>query len=143
MFRVDRRALHAIAAVSVLALSGPGVAIAQQQSQEPQAQQPQQPQAQQPQQQAQEFSEEKLDSFVAAAIEVEELVAEWSPKIEAAQDEQAAEELRAQANEELAAAIESTDGITMAEYQQIAQAARTDQQLAQRLQAIYQEKQGS
>ena len=137
MIRLDWRASRALVAAAALAVSAPGLAMAQQQ-----APQPQQQQAPQEQQEQLQFSDAQLDSFVEAASEVEQLVAEWSPKIEAAQDEQAAEELRAQANEQLASAIEGTEGISMDEYQQIAQAARSDQQLAQRLQAIYQEKQG-
>ncbi len=119
MMRFDRRAGRALALGLVLALSTPSIALAQAQ-----------------------FPSEKLDSFVAAAISVEQLIQEWSPKIEGAADQQAAESLRQQANEELAQAIERTDGITVDEYRQIAQAARTDPGLSQRLQEIYLEKTG-
>lgn len=87
-----------------------------------------------------QFPEAKLDSFIEAAIQVEELVAEWSPKIEGAADENAANELRAEANADLAAAIEETDGITVEEYRTISQAAQADPTLSTRLREIYEEK---
>ena len=89
-----------------------------------------------------EFPDAKLDSFVTAAIQVEQLIAEWSPKIEGAADEAAANQMREEANAELEAAIESTDGISVAEYQEIATAARTDAELSQRLKEIYDQKMG-
>lgn len=89
-----------------------------------------------------QFPDAKLDSFVDAAIEVDARIAEWSPKIEAAADENAANELREQANADLAAAIEQTEGITIGEYQEIAQAARSDPALSERLKEIYEAKSG-
>lgn len=89
-----------------------------------------------------QFTEEKLGSFVDAAIQVEELVAEWSPKIQGAADEAAAAELREEANADLSSAIEETDGITVDEYRAIAQAAQSDPELSERLRTIYQAKVG-
>jgi hypothetical protein len=54
----------------------------------------------------------------------------------------AAEELRDQANAELASAIEQTDGITVEEYREISQAVRGDPDLAARVTEIYQERAG-
>jgi hypothetical protein len=90
-----------------------------------------------------QFPEDKLGSFVEAAIQVEQLVAEWSPKIEGAADEDAANQLREEANADLAAAIEETDGITVEEYRTIAQAAQSDPALSTRLREIYEQKSGS
>lgn len=92
--------------------------------------------------QQQDFSDAKLDSFVEAAIQVEQLITEWSPKIEGAADQTAADEMRQEANAELEAAIEATDGITVNEYQEIAAAARANPDLSERLKDIYQQKLG-
>jgi hypothetical protein len=84
-----------------------------------------------------QFPDAKLDSFITAAIKVEELITEWTPKIEGAADEAAAQEMREQANADLAQAIEDTSGITVTEYQEIAQAAQSDPELSARLKEIY------
>lgn len=89
-----------------------------------------------------QFPDAKLDSFISAAIKVEELIMEWSPKIEGAADEGAAQEMRQQANADLEQAIEQTDGISIAEYQEISQAARSDPQLSARLKEIYETQTG-
>ena len=46
------------------------------------------------------------------------------PRIQAAQDDAQAAQMREQANGELAEAIARTDGITLEQYQQIVQAAK-------------------
>ncbi len=89
-----------------------------------------------------QFPDAKLSSFVDAAIQVEQLIAEWSPKIEGAADEQAANQLREEANADLSAAIEETQGITVEEYRTIAQAAQADPALSTRLREIYEQKIG-
>jgi hypothetical protein len=86
-----------------------------------------------------ELSDEKLNSFVVAAIAVEDLVEEWQPRIEEAATEEEALELRAQANAELVAAVEQTPGITVEEYQEIGIAAQTDPTLAERIRTLYEE----
>lgn len=118
MIRTVRAAVRAAFVVGAMSL-GLGAALAQEQ-----------------------FPDAKLNSFVEAAIQVEQLIAEWSPRIEGAADENAATEMREEANAELEAAIEATDGITVGEYQEIAAAARTNADLSQRLQEIYQQKMG-
>lgn len=87
-----------------------------------------------------EFSDGKLESFVVAAIAVDQKVQEWSPRIEAAQNEQEAAELREQASDEVLETIDGTEGMSVDEYQQIGQAAQADPQLATRINEIYSEK---
>ena len=87
-----------------------------------------------------EFSDRQLESFVVAAIAVDEVIREWNPRIQAAKDDAQAAQLREQANSELAEAITQTDGITIEQYQQIGRAAQADQDLAARINEIYQEK---
>ncbi len=89
-----------------------------------------------------EYQKAKLEAFVKAAIQVEQVIVRWTPQIKAAQSEQQANELREQARGELMAAVEQTDGITMEEYNQIVQASRNDRVLSARLGKIYEEMRG-
>jgi GTP1/Obg family GTP-binding protein len=90
-----------------------------------------------------EFSKQQLESFVVAALAVDELIREWNPRIQAAQDDAQAAQLREQANGQLVEAIARTDGITLEQYQQILQAAKADPDLKARIDVIYQEKSGN
>lgn len=91
--------------------------------------------------QAQEqYDEAKLESFVTAALMVNDLVEQWTPRIQGAQDETEAAQLRDQANSELVAAIESADGISVEEYREISQAAQADPQLMARISGIFDER---
>jgi hypothetical protein len=87
-----------------------------------------------------QFSDGKLESFVVAAIAVDQKVQEWSPRIEAAQNEQEAAELREQASDEVLETIDGTEGMSVDEYQQIGQAAQADPELATRINEIYSQK---
>jgi Domain of unknown function (DUF4168) len=87
-----------------------------------------------------DISDAKLESFVVAALAVNELMQEWSPRIEGAQNEDEANTLRQQAQSEFVEAVEETDGITLDEYQTIGQAAQQDPELNARIQEIYQTK---
>lgn len=85
-----------------------------------------------------EYSEAQLESFVDAAVVVNDLIQAWRPRIEAADSEQEAAQLREQANQELAQAIEATEGMSLEEYQMIGQAAQADPELSERINDIYQ-----
>ncbi len=85
-----------------------------------------------------QYTEVKLQAFVAAAVAVNRKIAEWGPKIEGAPSEAEANNLAQQANSELKGAVVKTDGITIEEYNQIARSARTNQNLAKRIQALHQ-----
>lgn len=104
------------------------------------AQTEQQPPPQQPQQEMQqtEFTEDQLESFVDAAVAVNDLIESWRPRITAAESEEQAAQLREEANEELAEAIEQTEGMSLEEYQEIGQAAQADPELSERINEIYQ-----
>jgi GTP1/Obg family GTP-binding protein len=88
-----------------------------------------------------QYEQAKLESFVTAALKVNELIEQWTPRIQDAQDETEAAALRDQANGELVGAIESADGITVEEYRQISQAAQADPQLMARISGIFDEMQ--
>lgn len=78
------------------------------------------------------FTDEQLQSYAEAAIQVSEVIQEWQPQIMEAReagDEERAAELTEAANEELLATIQDADGITVEEYQEISVAARQDEEL--------------
>ena len=75
------------------------------------------------------FAQTKLDAFVTAAMVVEELVQKWTPRIRSAGKGEEGAKLRAEVEAAIRAAIERTDGITVAEYNEIGGAARKDQVL--------------
>jgi Domain of unknown function (DUF4168) len=83
-----------------------------------------------------EFSDQQLESFVVAALAVDELIREWNPRIQAAENDAQAAQLREEANAALLETIANTDGITIEQYQEIGQAAQGDPQLAARINEI-------
>jgi outer membrane murein-binding lipoprotein Lpp len=86
-----------------------------------------------------EYSDTKLQSFADAVLAVNAVVEQWRPQIQAAPSETDAEQMARQANEEMRAAVAGTEGITVEEYQEIAQAAQTDAQLMARIDQVFQE----
>lgn len=102
-----------------------------------------QQQSQNSQQSAPDFSEQKLDAFASAAVKVSEVRRAWAPKIRKAQqggNKQKAQELSKQATGEMRTTIEDSENISVKEYQQIAQAAQQDKQLAKELSGIMKKK---
>ena len=85
-----------------------------------------------------EFSDEQLQSFVVAAVAVDELIRQWNPRIQGAENAEQAALLREQANAELVETITRTEGMTVEQYQEIGQAAQSDPELAARINEIYQ-----
>jgi uncharacterized protein DUF4168 len=88
-----------------------------------------------------QYEQAKLESFVTAAIAVNRLIEQWTPRIQGAQNETEATQMREQANGELVAAIEQSDGITIDEYRQISQAAQSDPALMARISEIFDDRQ--
>jgi Domain of unknown function (DUF4168) len=84
-------------------------------------------------------SDAKIHAFLTAVMSVRKVIEEWKPRIDGAESQKAANDLAAQANAEAVAAIEAIDGISPDEYNEIAQAAQTDPELAARIEAIYQQ----
>ncbi len=87
-------------------------------------------------QQQPQFSDAKLRSFAVAALEVRDIIENWRPRIEGAESKDERDNLRQQANAELHTAVKQSDGISVAEYQQIVQAARADRRFYERLRGI-------
>lgn len=79
------------------------------------------------------LDEIKLESFVVAAKAVHEVVKASAHKISEVKTEEEAEALRIQLDAQFEQAIEKTDGITLAEYKEIHEAATKDEALGQRI----------
>jgi hypothetical protein len=81
-----------------------------------------------------------LTSFVTAVLEINTIAETYRPRIEGTEDPSARARLEEEAQSAMVDAIEQNEGITVEEYLQISQAARTDQginaQVMQRLQEM-------
>lgn len=86
-----------------------------------------------------EYSQAKLQSFASAVLAVNAIVERWRPQIQGASSEADKQRMAGQANEEMRAAVEGTQGMTVEEYQAIAQAAQADPQLMTRLDQVFKE----
>ena len=86
---------------------------------------------------AQDYSDATLAAFVSAAVEVSKRIETWRPIIEGAADEDTREDLIEDAQADLARAIDETDGIDADEYYAIYNAAREDEALRARIDAIF------
>ncbi|CAN5748187.1 hypothetical protein BH23PSE1_BH23PSE1_01950 [soil metagenome] len=82
------------------------------------------------------FSDEQLQSFVTAALEVSGIQQEIAADLMETEDQAAQEALLADANTQMVGAIEGTPGITVDEYIAIADAAEADPDLSERLQGM-------
>lgn len=80
-----------------------------------------------------DFSDDKLDAFVAALQEVDTVRQTYIPQIEAAADEQEQQELVDEANTAITDTIEGTPDISVDEYVTIAQLAQQNPELNQRI----------
>ena len=110
-----RIAIAAVAATALAAgLSLP--AFAQTEPEAPQATQPAAP------------SDEDLQSYAAAATQIQAIVQEWQPQIEGAETPEEATELGTQAQVQMVEAVEA-EGLSVDEYNQITQLAQADPDL--------------
>lgn len=114
---------------ALLALGSAGAAYAQQGNPPGAAPPPQQ------QPQAQEVSDEQLRQFVEAAGEVQSVQEEYAQQIQSTQEADEAQTLRQEAQEKMVSAVEDA-GLSVSEYNLIAQRLQQDQSLAERLQEI-------
>jgi len=87
-----------------------------------------------------DFSEEKLDAFADAAVEVNDVMLDWREKMQQAEDQSAQQEMLQKANEEIVAIVEETPNINFEEYQEIATVAGQNQQFAEKLRGRVQDK---
>lgn len=87
-----------------------------------------------------QFTDEKLESFLDAALEVQNLSESVTPRVQAAESEAEQKTLIEEANAEIRGAVEDVDGMTVEEYVAIGEAAQSDPKLAQRITIIAQQR---
>lgn len=120
---VNRRILPA--ALVALVLGTAGSAVAQQQGAQGQSGQFA------PQQQGGEVSDTQLDQFMVAMSSVQEVQEEYAGQIQSTSDGEKAQELRQEAQNKMISAVEDS-GLTVPQYNMIAERMRTDPELAER-----------
>jgi len=84
-------------------------------------------------QEAGDYSDQELDAFTSALIEVASVREKYTPLVQSAETEDQKAAIVEEANTEITEVIEGTDGLTMDSYLEIAQAASTDQALNKRI----------
>ena len=84
-------------------------------------------------QEAGEYSAQELDAFTNALLEVSSVREKYTPLLQSAETEDQQAAIVEEANAEITEVIETTDGMTMDSYLEIAQAASEDQALNQRI----------
>ena len=85
---------------------------------------------------AEEYSDATLEAFVSAAIEISRRIEKWRPRLEGIADEDVREALIADAQADIARAINETEGIDEDAYHAIYDTAREDEALRGRIDRI-------
>ncbi len=93
-----------------------------------------QPPAAQGQQQAPDIdvSDEQIEQFAEAQARVAEIGQKWTPRLQEAESREDVQEARQSAQKEMMIAVENS-GLSVQEYNQIAQAAQADPELRERI----------
>jgi len=86
--------------------------------------------------QADSFSDEKLQAFVVALLDVENIRQSYTQAVAEADDEEARVGLIQTAQREMVQAVEEAPGITIDEYDAISAAAQTDPDLTRRINSM-------
>jgi len=79
------------------------------------------------------LTDEKLQSFVTAFTEVERIKQDYSQRLEKVGSEAEQQQLRQEAGEKMLQAVETTEGISVDEYNEIIRLAQADPKVAQKL----------
>ncbi|WP_335949518.1 DUF4168 domain-containing protein [Salipiger bermudensis] len=87
------------------------------------------------------FSEDELTSFVDAAMEVQAVQQDYMAQIEAAPEDAERQALVQEAQQEMANAVEETEGMDVQTYNEIGQAAQSNPELNERILAMLQTRQ--
>jgi hypothetical protein len=82
---------------------------------------------------ASSFDDATLNSFAAAFLKVNQLGQTYGAQLEAAKTPEEQQKIQTQANTEMQAAVENTDGIDVDTYNRIIQVAQADPKLAERI----------
>lgn len=81
-----------------------------------------------------ELTDAQVEAFIEAATSIQAVIAEYQPQLQAAESQEDAVALQQEAQGQLVIAVEEA-GLTASQYQRIAAAAQTDEEVAARLQA--------
>ncbi len=79
------------------------------------------------------FEEAQIEAFASAVVEVTEIRDEYASQLEGVEDKAKQEALIEEANTEMRAAIEETEGLTFDDYMAINRAASMDEELNQKI----------
>lgn len=86
-----------------------------------------------------DFSDSKLKTVANAYIQVYELQQLYGPQIEAAENQQEAQQLQQQANEQMVQAINHEEDLTVEEYSEVMNAVQQSDELREKLNAFVEE----
>lgn len=92
---------------------------------------------------AEDVTDKQVDAFVTALVAIEDIRAQYLPKLQAEEDEAAREKLAVEANEAALQAVTDVEGLSTAEYLGIGKAASENQELTARISEQMQEVQGT
>jgi thiamine pyrophosphate-dependent acetolactate synthase large subunit-like protein len=76
-----------------------------------------------------DVDEATLDAFAQAFVDVQAIINEWQPQVEAAENEESAQQIRDSANQEMREAVQSS-GLETQTYNQLLQLAQTNPEFA-------------
>ena len=117
------------AALSLIVINAPAFA---QTAAEPQAGQP--AQGQPVQSQAPAISDQKLEAFAVAYLQVDKVRKDFAAKIGAEEDKVAKQKLQNEANKQMISAVETSPDMSLNEYKTIITAAQSDPEVARKVQ---------
>lgn len=120
--------MTALFSAALLSLGLAATAQAQQDS----AANSEQPQATAP---AQDFSDQQLQQFADASQEIAVISQEYTQQLQSAEDEQAQQDVRQEANDEMVKAVQNS-GLEVDTFNAIGQAIQQDPELMQRVQEM-------
>lgn len=86
-----------------------------------------------------DFSDSKLKTVAKAYIQVFDIQQVYGPQIEAAENQQEAQQLQQQANEQMVQAIEHEEDLTVEEYSEVINAVQQSAELREKLNAFVEE----
>lgn len=82
---------------------------------------------------AMDVTDETVQSFAVAFLQVAQISQEYQPQLESADSTEEQQRVQMEAGERMMEAVETVEGISVQEYEQILQAAQVDPDLAQRI----------
>jgi hypothetical protein len=88
------------------------------------------------------FDDNKLQSFVFAYLQVDEISRTYLPQMQDAESIEQQQQIQQQATQEMVTAVENAEGISVEEYNAIAEAAQADPELAMQLDEMIQQAAG-